>query len=177
MYEFQVKHGGCHQGREPCPVSLYNVNKDENLDNLRLCNCRFCEKTTCSTAAVEPCNLSLTSAAAKYRSLRVYQQVQVRFGHDQKVPADQWGWKVCEGNWCQSSSITGTIRSNTVWFQNWLLHFQMHLQKKLIRLFHGLQWVSWSVFKYFTICWWYWLWGWANRGLEPCENVKKATGR
>jgi hypothetical protein len=77
-------------------VSLYNGEKDENLDHLRLR--RFYEKTACSTAAVEPRTLPPTSAAAKYHSLRVYQQVQVWLGNDgQDVPADQWGWKVSDG--------------------------------------------------------------------------------
>lgn len=75
-------------------VSIYNGDQDEDLDNLRLR--RFYEKTTSSTAAVEPRVLPPTSAAAKYHSLRVYQQVQVWLGHGQDVPPEQWGWKINE---------------------------------------------------------------------------------
>jgi len=80
---------------ELCLVSLYNGDDDESLDDLRLRT--FYSKTTRSTAAVEPHSLPPTSAAAKYHSLRVYQQVQVWFGHGDQVPPDQWGWKVSEG--------------------------------------------------------------------------------
>ena len=54
-------------------VSIYNGDKDETLDKLRLR--KFYEKTTSSTAAVEPHVLPPTSATAKYHSLCVYQQV------------------------------------------------------------------------------------------------------
>jgi len=54
-------------------VSLYSEDPDDVFNTLRLH--RFYEKTTSSTAAVEPCVLPPTSAAAKYHSLRVCQQV------------------------------------------------------------------------------------------------------
>ena len=76
-------------------VSIYNGDEDEDLDKLRLR--RFYEKTTNGTAAVEPCILPPTSAATKYPSLRVYQQVQVWLGKGQGVPPEQWGWKISGG--------------------------------------------------------------------------------
>lgn len=66
-------------------VSLYNGAEDETLNSLRLR--MFYEKTARSTAAFEPRTLPPTSGAAKYHSLRVYQQVQVWLGNgDQKPP-------------------------------------------------------------------------------------------
>lgn len=76
-------------------VSLYNGAEDETLNSLRLR--MFYEKTARSTAALEPRTLPPTSGAAKYHSLRVYQQVQVWLGNGDQKPPEQWGWKVSDG--------------------------------------------------------------------------------
>lgn len=76
-------------------VALYNGDKENSLDDLRLR--RFHEKTTNSTTAVQPRTLPPTSAAAKYHSLRVYQQVQFWMGNGQDVSPEQWGWNVKKG--------------------------------------------------------------------------------
>ena len=65
-------------------VCLYNGDKVDSLDNLRLH--KSCEKTPSSTAAVEPRTLPPTSAAAKYHSLRVYHQIQFWMGEALHVP-------------------------------------------------------------------------------------------
>jgi len=68
---------------------------DEDLDQLRLR--KFFEKTSSSTAAVEPSVLPPTAAAAKYHSLRVYQQVQVWLDNEEDVPPEEWGWRLNDG--------------------------------------------------------------------------------
>ena len=83
------------QAGEKALLKLYNGHTDENLNELRLR--KFCDKSVNSTKAVEPESLPPTKAAAKYHSLRVYQQVQVWMGNEQDVPPEQWGWRIVDG--------------------------------------------------------------------------------
>lgn len=76
-------------------VAMYNGRQNDNLDDLRYQ--QFCEKTARNTIAVDPSSLPPTSSAAKFHSLRVYQQVQVWLGNEINVPPEQWGWCVIEG--------------------------------------------------------------------------------
>ena len=75
-------------------VCIYGGHFAETLDGLRLR--RFVEKTSSSTAPVQPKTLPPTSAAAKHHSLRVYFQVQQWKGNKSLNP-EEWGWKVHEG--------------------------------------------------------------------------------
>ena len=76
-------------------VLLYGGSCAEGLDSLRYK--RFCDKVPKSTSPVDPQSLPLTSAAAKYHSLRVHYKVMVwkEFNHDLK-PED-WGWYADDG--------------------------------------------------------------------------------
>ncbi len=74
---------------EAALVSVYNGGICEPINDLRIR--RFYDKTTSSTAAVQPHTLPPTAAATKTHSLRVYQQVQVWKGEEDRVPPENWG--------------------------------------------------------------------------------------
>lgn len=76
-------------------VCLYNGHPNGSLNQLRLM--KFLDKSTTSTKVVEPQTIPPTEDSAKYHSLRVFQQIQVWLGNDEKVPPCQWGWKVNDG--------------------------------------------------------------------------------
>lgn len=80
---------------EAALVSVYNGGICEPINDLRIR--RFYDKTTSSTAAVQPHTLPPTAAATKTHSLRVYQQVQVWKGEEDRVPPENWGWHVSDG--------------------------------------------------------------------------------
>lgn len=78
---------------EKALVILYNGNKDEKLDTLRMH--KFHQKVATSVKFVGPESIPPTSAAATYHSFRVYHQVQTWKGN--RLRAEDWGWQVKKG--------------------------------------------------------------------------------
>ena len=76
-------------------ASLYCGAPDVPLDRLRLYN--FSQKSKTSTKFVEPETIPPTEKSVKHHSLRVYQQIQVWLGNDERVPPCQWGWREHDG--------------------------------------------------------------------------------
>ena len=80
---------------EKALVVLYNGKSTDTLDSFR--HQRFCEKVASSASHVQhPQALPPTSGAAKYRSLRVYLQVQEWQGSADGLRPTDWGWQQCD---------------------------------------------------------------------------------
>ena len=75
-------------------VCLYKGSPGQGLNDLRFQ--KFAAKTSSSTVSVQP-SLPPTSAANRFHSLRVYQQIQEWKGNDCHVKPQEWGWKTSEG--------------------------------------------------------------------------------
>ena len=78
---------------EAALVCLYGGKLHQSINALRYE--KFCTKSARSTTVVQPSSIPPTSAAAKFHSLRVYQQVQRWLGVE--LPPEDWGWKFSEG--------------------------------------------------------------------------------
>ena len=72
---------------------LYGAKCDEKLNKLRFHI--FCKKAASSKTAIMPEVLSPTSEAAKFRSYRLFHQVQIWKGNTDILP-ELWGWKIVE---------------------------------------------------------------------------------
>ena len=80
---------------EEALVHVYNGKQGEGIDGLRYK--RFCEKVAKSSTFVEPQTLPPTSAATQHHSLRVYFQIQTWKETAGQLRADEWGWKITNG--------------------------------------------------------------------------------
>ena len=73
-------------------VSLFGGQPSDGLDTLRYK--RYFEKLATKSSQIQPQNLSPTSAAARYHSLRVYLQVKQWQEENAEMLLEDWGWKV-----------------------------------------------------------------------------------
>ena len=83
------------QAGEKAMVCLYKGNPGQSINDLRLQ--RFAAKTSSSMVPVQSSSLPPTSAANKFHSLHVFQQIQEWKGGDHHVNPQEWGWKTSEG--------------------------------------------------------------------------------
>ncbi len=75
---------------EKAIVTIYKSLLCDTLDFLKLQ--RFLNKVGSSTSHVKLEALNLSSAAAKFHSIRVYLQVQQCMGHRDHMKPEDWGW-------------------------------------------------------------------------------------
>ena len=93
-----------HQSQSPAQIQesgeralcmLYGAPAGMNLNKYQ--HSVFAEKVALSTSFVEPQQLPVTSAAAKFHSYRVYYQVQQWTGNSLTMDTEEWGWKLRDG--------------------------------------------------------------------------------
>ena len=106
-------------------VLLCNGSNDETLNDHRLE--KFTEKSLTSTTLAEPKTLPPTSSAAKYHSLRVYQQIQVWKGNEKRVPPLRWGWEVANNNMIPIMTDIPPLRSTTS-----TGHYPLQMQNRML---------------------------------------------